>query len=88
MQQPAVVHCGAQAPEEDEGTALNVDWRAYSQTHSLSDKQAKLAEKVRKRENRIAALQREVDKIRVRFPPFPVCCRRGRGGSMSLGCAR
>ena len=46
-----------------------MDWRAYSQTHSLSDKQAKLAEKVRKRENRIAALQREVDKIRVRLPP-------------------
>ena len=38
-------------------------------THSLSDKQQKLAEKVRKRENRIAALQREVDKIRVRFLP-------------------
>jgi len=42
-----------------------VDWRAYSQTRTLSDKQQKLADKVRKRENRIAALQKEVDKIRV-----------------------
>ena len=76
MQQPAECHCGAQDAEEDEGTALNVDWRAYSQTHSLSDKQAKLAEKVRKRENRIAALQREVDKIRVRIPPSCVLMQR------------
>ena len=78
MQQPAVFRCGAQDPEEDEGSALNVDWRAYSQTHSLSDKQAKLAEKVRKRENRIAALQREVDKIRVRALPPCVMMQRPR----------
>ena len=67
MQRPGRFHI--QDAEEDEGTALNVDWRAYSQTHSLTDKQQKLAEKVRKRENRIAALQREVDKIRVRSLP-------------------
>ncbi len=42
-----------------------MDWRAYSQTRTLSDKQQKLAEKIRKRENRIGALQKEVDKIRV-----------------------
>ena len=42
-----------------------MDWRAYAQTHTLSDKQSKLADKTRKRENRIAALQKEVDKIRV-----------------------
>lgn len=56
----------AQEPdEEDEAAALSVDWRAYSQTHTLTDKQQKLAEKIRKRENRIGALQKEVDKIRV-----------------------
>ena len=79
VQQPAEYHHDAQDPEEDEGTALNVDWRAYSQTHSLSDKQAKLAEKVRKRENRIAALQREVDKIRVRTLPPCMLLQRSRG---------
>ena len=56
----------SQDPEdEDEAAALSVDWRAYSQTHTLTDKQQKLAEKIRKRENRIGALQKEVDKIRV-----------------------
>ena len=52
--------------EEDEAAALSVDWRAYSQTHTLTDKQQKLAEKIRKRENRVGALQKEVEKIRVR----------------------
>ena len=61
--------------EEDEAAALSVDWRAYSQTHTLSDKQQKLAEKIRKRENRIAALQKEVDKIRVRVRlAISTCC--------------
>ena len=55
-----------QDPEDEgEAAALAVDWRAYSQTHTLTDKQARLAEKIRKRENRIGALQKEVDKIRV-----------------------
>ena len=66
-----------QEPEEDdEAAALSVDWRAYSQTHTLSDKQQKLAEKIRKRENRIVALQKEVDKIRVRVRlAISTCCR-------------
>ena len=42
-----------------------MEWRAYSQTRTLSDKQQKLADKIRKRDNRIGALQKEVDKIRV-----------------------
>ncbi len=46
---------------------LNVDWRAYAQTHTLTNRQRKLAEKIKKRENRITALQKEVDKIRVRM---------------------
>lgn len=52
--------------EDEAGAALNVDWRAYAQTHTLTDRQRKLADNIKKRENRIAALQREVDKIRVR----------------------
>jgi hypothetical protein len=52
--------------EDQAGAALNVDWRAYAQTHTLTDRQRKLADNIKKRENRIAALQREVDKIRVR----------------------
>lgn len=55
--------------DEDAAAGISVDWRAYSQTHTLTDKQKKLAEKVRKRENRISALQKEVDKIRVRSMP-------------------
>lgn len=43
-----------------------VDWRAYVQSHSLTDKQQKLADKIRKREARSTNLQRELDKIRVR----------------------
>ena len=54
------------ADEDEAGAALNVDWRAYAQTHTLTDRQRKLADNIKKRENRIAALQREVDKIRVR----------------------
>ena len=54
------------ADEDEAGAALNVDWRAYAQTHTLTDRQSKLADKIKKRENRIAALQKEVDKIRVR----------------------
>ena len=54
------------ADEDEAGAALNVDWRAYAQTHTLTDRQRKLADKIKKRENRIAALQKEVDKIRVR----------------------
>ena len=45
-----------------------VDWRAYVQSHSLTDKQQKLADKICKREARITNLQRELDKIRVRGP--------------------
>ena len=43
-----------------------MDWRAYAAVHTLTDRQAKLAQKVRKREARVSNLQREVDKIRVR----------------------
>jgi hypothetical protein len=51
--------------EGEGGGNADVDWRAYAAAQSLTDKQAKLAQKVRKREARIGNLQREVDKIRV-----------------------
>jgi hypothetical protein len=43
-----------------------VDWRAYAATRGLSEKQQKVADKVRKREARIMHLQREIDKIKAR----------------------
>lgn len=43
----------------------DVDWRAYAATKGLSEKQGKLAEKLRKREARVTHLQREIDKIKV-----------------------
>lgn len=44
-----------------------MDWRAYQETHGLTEKQQKLATKVRKRELRIANLQTEMERIKV--PP-------------------
>ncbi len=76
----------AHASDDDEdgdgGAAAAVDWRAYAESHALTDKQAKLAAKLRKREARIANLTREADKIRVRtrahiaavFPRMPLGC--------------
>lgn len=60
----------AEDAEEDaedrsgEGAASG-DWRAYADTHGLSDKQQKLADKVRRLQNRVANLIRECDRIRV-----------------------
>lgn len=52
-------------------TVLNVDedgddinWRVYAETHRLSEKQQKLADKIRKREARIQNLQNENERIR------------------------
>jgi hypothetical protein len=42
----------------------DVDWRAYAATRGLSEKQQKLADKIRKREARVQHLQREIDKIK------------------------
>lgn len=42
-----------------------VDWRAYSATKGLTEKQQKLADKIRKRELRVQHLQSEVEKIKV-----------------------
>ncbi|GAB4814362.1 hypothetical protein N2152v2_001408 [Parachlorella kessleri] len=41
-----------------------VDWRAYAATKGLTEKQQKVADKIRKREARIQSLQREIDKIK------------------------
>lgn len=42
-----------------------VDWRLYSQSHSLTDKQQKLADKIRRQELKIHNLQTETDRIKV-----------------------
>ena len=44
---------------------IAVDWRLYSQTHSLTDKQQKLADKIRRQELKIHNLRTETDRIRV-----------------------
>eukprot|EP00887_Chlorella_sp_A99_P004998 scaffold4.g4998.t1 len=49
--------------EEDEAGEV-VDWRAYAATRGLTEKQQKLAEKIKKRELRAQHLQRENEKIR------------------------
>ncbi|KAK9833306.1 hypothetical protein WJX81_005069 [Elliptochloris bilobata] len=51
---------------EDVDAASKVDWRAYSDTHGLTDKQQKLATKVRKRELRISNLQTEMERIKAK----------------------
>ena len=43
-----------------------VDWWAYAATKGLSDKQQKLADKIRKREVRVQNLQREIERIRAK----------------------
>ena len=42
-----------------------MDWRLYSQTHTLTDKQQKLADKIRRQELKIHNLQTETDRIKV-----------------------
>ena len=42
-----------------------VDWRLYSQSHTLTDKQQKLADKIRRQELKIHNLRTETDRIRV-----------------------
>jgi len=62
------------------------DWRAYAATHGLTDKQQKLATKIRKRELRMTNLQTEMERIKARPPcrppprppPAPGLCRRAR----------
>ena len=46
-----------------------VDWRAYAAAKGLTEKQQKLADKIRKRENQIQRLQREIERIKVRRAP-------------------
>lgn len=43
----------------------DVDWRTYAATKGLSEKQQKVADKIRKHEVRIQNLQRENEKIKV-----------------------
>ncbi len=43
----------------------DIDWRAYAATKGLSEKQQKVADKIRKREARVQHLQREIEKIKV-----------------------
>jgi len=48
---------------DDSGGAPTVDWRAYSQSHSLTDHQQKMADKLRRLENRVRNLSTEAEKI-------------------------
>lgn len=50
----------------DDEAAASLDWRSYAATRGLSDKQQKLADRVRKREAKVQSLQREVDKIKAK----------------------
>ena len=56
--------------EGENGGAPSVDWRAYAQTHSLTDHQQKLADKLRRTENRIRNLTTEAERIRVGRHPI------------------
>lgn len=51
--------------DQDESQAAPVDWRAYCQTHTLNPKQQKLADRLRRLENKIRNLTTEADKIKV-----------------------
>lgn len=69
--------------DEDNAEAANVDWRAYCQTQSLTDKQQKLVDKLRRLERKIQNLTAEADKIKARLidlrvkslPQHPCCGR-------------
>ncbi|DBB07161.1 TPA: hypothetical protein ACH3X1_011731 [Trebouxia sp. C0004] len=52
--------------EEDLDSVTEVDWRLYSQTHTLTDKQQKLADKIRRQEQKIHNLQTETDRIKAK----------------------
>ena len=52
--------------EEENGEAAQVDWRAYCQTQTLTEKQQKLADKLRRLERKIQNLTAEADKIKAR----------------------
>lgn len=54
------------AMEEDLDNVTEVDWRLYSQTHTLTDKQQKLADKIRRQELKIHNLQTETDRIKAK----------------------
>lgn len=56
---------GDDLDDEDEPAGGLVDWRSYSQTHTLTDKQQKIATKLRRLENRVMNLSRELERIRV-----------------------
>ncbi|PRW44332.1 Kanadaptin isoform B [Chlorella sorokiniana] len=56
---------GEDAINDDEDLD-EVDWRAYAATKGLSEKQQKIADKIRKREARVQHLQREIDKIKAK----------------------
>ena len=53
--------------DEDQIKNLDeIDWRAYSANRGLSEKQQKIADKIRKRELRIVHLQKESEKIQAK----------------------
>ncbi|KAL3145623.1 hypothetical protein ABBQ32_003168 [Trebouxia sp. C0010 RCD-2024] len=54
------------ALEEDLDNVTEVDWRLYCQTHTLTDKQQKLADKIRRQEQKIHNLNTETDRIKAK----------------------
>lgn len=52
--------------EIDEAGDVIIDWRAHAATKGLTEKQQKIADKIRKRELRIQNLQKECDRIRTK----------------------
>ena len=52
-------------PSANESETISVDWRAYSQTHTLNDRQQKTADRLRRLEGKIQRLAAEADKINV-----------------------
>lgn len=51
--------------EEELDPMGDVDWRTYRDRHGLSERQQKMAAKIEGRVQRIAHLQRELDRIKV-----------------------
>lgn len=57
-----------EAPDQDaaDSETITVDWRAYSQTHTLNERQQKTADRLRRLEGKVQRLSAEADKINVR----------------------
>ena len=64
------------AADQDAGDDLleDLDWRVHEAAKGLTDKQTKIADKIRRLERQIAHLETESDRIRVRRSAERVMC--------------